>query len=338
MRRIVLLSFTPKTWSGGVNRWTNDFLSGFPDAVHYSYWDLPTAGVNDIHVPEYDKSKALSAYLRWSKKVTKEDIIIGDGFWAQGFEDFPFVISHSHGIWSHRLPWEKDLPPENPHLHNAQLTFRKKHLARGGRLTSVSEFISWSMKEQWGFESTVINNGIDTDKWQYVYNHDAKIETGYVIHGVNDKNNVNKGYAHIEACKKSMLQWDFLSLDEACKRYNLAPQEAFTHAEFTLIPSAHEANSYFCLESLACDTPVLAYDVGLPFLYRNTCDIGKVLDRKLLSPEFTAKNVKEVLDFYVFDYMRSKNYDLRPSYVAGLFSLENFHDEWRIYLDKEFPS
>lgn len=328
MRRVVLITFTPKDWSGGVNRWVRDFMGGYENSVHFSAADIPGWRPGMCH--EWDAAKALNTYLRVSKKISKEDVIIVDGFWGLGLEDFPRVVSVAHGIWSHLTleDVEQGKPLDNPVHHAIQVEYRKKHLERGGKIVAVSDFISTEMRRQWGFTSKVINNAIDLEAFKPVQkNHQGKL----VIHGVNDPGNENKGWKHIKHLKEN-LDCSILSLDEAHAQLGRATKaETLAEADLVVIPSAYEGNSYFCLETLACDVPVVAYNVGL--MYRAwgdkaIMDLGVILDRQQRSPEYTCKAVKEFLD---------NPHSVAPRKWVSKYSVQNFQTEWREYVGREFP-
>ena len=335
MRNIVLISYTALNAGGGVPRWNRDFIAGFPGTKHYS-WDDVTRLMGDArpNATEWERASILNRWLIWSKKIKKSDIIIVDGFWGLGLEDYN-VISIAHGIWSHLTKDDVDAgkQPEFP-VHNAvQVNYRRQHLARGGKIVAVSDFISDQMRLQWGFKSIVINNAIDLDKFcppkRMLSNWGDK---RLIIHGVTT---ANKGFDHIEAVKQALPNDDVLLLDDAAKIYNLPKYEALANADLVVQPSAYEGNSYFVLETLACDVPIVAYNVGLlntisQIAKRNGISpcIGTIIDRKYRSPEETAKVVKFILESVCRDRT-----PYNPRKVAELFSLQRFHSEWKEYLE-----
>lgn len=344
--KIVLLSFTPRSWTGGVNRWVNDFIRGFPEAVHYSWFDvLPSVeGKDDNSIPEWDKANVLSMWLHTTKKISRDDIIIGDGFWGTGLVELGYknVISVSHGIWSHLTSEdvEQGKLPEFPYHHAAQVKFRKEHVKKGGRLVAVSDFIATEMRKQWGFSSYVINNAIDLTQYRpvlpWLYRDDHATPDGrapLIIHGVNDKGNENKGWKHIELLKERIPYAEILSLDEAHVRYSdghYSKADVLSQADLVVIPSGYEGNSYFCLETLACNVPVVAYNVGL--MYRawgskDSLNLGLILDRNNRSPQVTVNGVKAFL---------ADPWKTSPRDWVSRYSIEKFHEEWRDYLSREF--
>ena len=102
MSRLVTISFTPLDARGGVPAFNRALHSAFPDrtCVHHSWWDFPWH-IEMEHLPEWEKARALNHYLVAKRLVTADDVIVADGFWADGLDHLPLAVSHSHGIWSH---------------------------------------------------------------------------------------------------------------------------------------------------------------------------------------------------------------------------------------------
>lgn len=340
-RQLILITFTGEHAAGGVPRWVRDFKQGFPEAKSYCWQDLINAAglIRGAPSHEWEKAGALAHWLKWSKYVEKDDIIIVDGYWGKGWEDHPNVISVCHGIWSHLIKEEADAgrAPDFPLQHAIQVDYRRRHLERGGRLVAVSQFIQHQMEIQWGFRSTVINNCVDLERYRPA---SQKIERDrpLIIHGVNDRGNKNKGWDHIEHLKNH-INADVKSLDQA---YNysklmwpdpLDKYEVLAQADLVVIPSGYEGNSYFALETLACDVPVVAYKVGLfhEIDELGLADfVGDIIDRQMrFDVEFTNRT-KEMLEDLTNEGFVS------PRSVAERYSLNKFHKQWRDYLKKEF--
>lgn len=336
-RQIVLISFTALNAGGGVPRWNRDFVAGFPGTKHYSFDDVLRAdqGSANFSGTEWGAANTLAGWLHGTRKISKDDIIISDGFWGEWLSMLGYnVISVAHGIWSHLTKDDVDAgkQPEFPIHHAVQVKHRRDHLARGGKIVAVSDFISNQMKLQWGFDSHVINNAIDLDKFDKLPLYNSWLDERLVIHGVTT---ANKGFDHIEAVKKVLPNDDVLLLDDAAKQYDLEKYTALKNADLVVQPSAYEGNSYFVLETLACGVPIVAYNVGLlnTIAVRarekgvEAC-IGGIIDRKYRSPEETAKVTKFILE----SVMRKRDC-YNPRQVAELFSIQRFHDEWRTYLE-----
>lgn len=328
MRKIVLTSFTPLGAPGGVPRWNRDFVSGFPEGSvkHYSWSDLVKDVGRDYPLPEWDKAKYLNQWLIQKKKIERDDIILTDGFWGIGLEEFPNVISVAHGNWGHVTADDvaKGLLPEFPDHHRIQIDYRRKHLARGGKIVAVSDFIADQCKLQWNFDMPVINNGIDLKK--FVPTTDRKPrKRPVIIHGTTT---TNKGFDHIDALKK--LDADVLLLDEAAGFFGIPKYPALAQADLVVHPSAHEGNSYFVLETLASSVPILSYDVGLMYKARKVnAPIGRILERSIRSPEETLEQTRQLL-------LALKIVDVNPRDWVLQFSLEMFQRDWRRYLRQEF--
>lgn len=335
-RNLALISFTPINAPGGVPRWNRDFKKCFPEAKHFSWWDCPLSKLPD-ESSEWDKARALNSWLRRAGAIKHDDIVIVDGFWGMGLEDFPNVVSVCHGIWSHLTKEDADagVKPDFPIHHAVQVGYRKGHLNRGGRLVSVSMFIQHQMDIQWGFESEVINNAIDLDDFKPTFK--PHCDWMSIIHGVNDKKNPVKGWDHIEHAKRNSDGAEILSLDEAYKKYgsreDVTKYDVLSWADFVLIPSAFEGNSYFALESLALDVPVVAYDVGLFYEISEKGlhdDVGVILPIGTRHVDNTVIGIEEMMKAL------HETRPLRPRDVASRYSLQKFHAQWRAYLKKEF--
>jgi glycosyltransferase involved in cell wall biosynthesis len=354
VRDIVLISYTPLDAPGGVPRWNRDFIRGFPGTKHYSWWDVCACyeiDPNGHDIPEWDKAKILNLWLLATRRVTPENIIIADSFWAAGLEHLPGCISHQHGNWSHTTAddVERGIPPEFPMHADVQLNFRKRCVGAGRRLTTVSDFIADQMHVQWGFDSTVINNGIDLDEWKPISRLDlefAGMDIGkmpLIVHGVPNGDK-NKGWDHVDAVVRAVGPNVLVrSLDEAKSIWRCTAQQAFSRADLVVIPSAHEGNSYFCLEALACNVPIVAYKVGLPYSLSTRAEragitpvVGCLIDRKLRSPEKTAAETKFILESVLRDkHVGGGQHTIyNPREVASLFSIQKFWSEWRTYLEE----
>lgn len=348
MRRIVLISFTALDAGGGVPRWNRDFVAGFPGTVHFCYDDIfkedPGRTILEMIPTEWEAANGLGMWLHARKKVTKDDIIIADGFWGDKLSELGYdVISVAHGIWSHLTVDDvsQGKQPEFPYHHAVQVKHRKQHLERGGKIVAVSDFISYQMKCQWGFDSVTVNNAIDLEKFRPATAQEWGSwhwdDDPTVIHGVTTK---NKGFDHIEAVKKVIpAPGTVMLLDEAAKEWQMDKYQALRLTHMVVQPSAYEGNSYFVLETLASGVPIVAYDVGLLWSIREIAKrngieplIGAIIPRKYRTPEKTAKVAKFICDSVVRDCSTGRN-QYNPRQVAELFSIKNFHDQWRSYLE-----
>ncbi len=332
MRKIVTISYTGLDAPGGVPRWNRDLHSAFPDreCVHYCWNDvLPAVGGRDQNIPEWDRAHVLNAYLKMSKRLTGEEVVLVDGFWGLGLEWHPRVISVAHGNWSHTTADDvaRGIPPEFPFHHNVQLKYRRDHLARGGKIVAVSKFIADQCKMQWDMDFPYINNGIDLSQYSPAGGH-FKRKRPLIIHGTTT---ANKGFDHIEALKK--LDADVMLLDEAAAAHSRPKYEMLAHADLVVHPSAHEGNSYFVLETLACGVPLVTYNVGLMWeLWERGFqgNFGSVIDRTERSPHRTT-----VVTRCALEELSAGNaywtYNARK--MASAHSIEKFRQSWQHYVE-----
>lgn len=338
---IILTSFTGHKASGGVPRWVRDFMKGFSEAKSYCWQDLldvmkPTRNVS-TDMPEWTKADILNNWLVNTGRRKPEDIIIGDGWWAGRY--YPDrTISVCHGIWSHLIKEEADvgLPPDNPYHHREQVSYRDKS---GAKLVAVSQFIQHQMDIQFGFKSEVINNAIDLEKFKPV-DFDKTRDRPLIVHGVNDRGNKNKGWDHIQHLIDN-VDATVLSLDEVHQKYGTSPNkyETLAIADLVVIPSGYEGNSYFALETLSCNIPIVAYDVGLFYELKKSFAgsqrfigvQGVVMDRQKRSKEMTLTSVQRFLGLE-----DKEDGFIPPRDIAGEYSIQNFHRQWKEYLKKEF--
>jgi hypothetical protein len=100
VNRIVTISFTPLDAPGGVPKFNRDLHAAFPDreGVHYSWWDFPWhLEAEEQGMTEWEKARTLNHYLVSSRKLLPSDVVIADGFWADGLEHLMLAVSHRCG-------------------------------------------------------------------------------------------------------------------------------------------------------------------------------------------------------------------------------------------------
>lgn len=338
-RKVVLVSFTSLNSPGGVPRWNRDIKEGLEAAGHvvqHFSWDSITdkALLNCSHgVNEWDKAQILGAWLGWSKLVNQETVVLADGFWAAGLENFiprERLVSVGHGNWSHTTKddVENGIPPEFPQHHQFQLSFRRRHHASKGRLVAVSEFIAHQCKIQWDFDMPVINNGIDLEKFHPVKKMDR--DRDVIVHGTTT---TNKGFDHIDFVREN-VDADLYLLDNVPERFKLSKYRSLAHADLFVHPSAHEGNSYMVLEALACGVPLISYDVGRLYSVHAGHDkgfdsksFGSIIDRRERSPLRTNQAVVSVLDRDLEELSRNARK------FAEMNSIQKFQREWVDYVE-----
>jgi hypothetical protein len=307
VNRIVTISFTPLDAPGGVPKFNRDLHAAFPDRerVHYSWWDFPWhMEVDDNGIPEWEKARTLNHYLISSRKILPTDVVVGDGFWVDGLDHMRNAVSHSHGIWSHLTKEDVDAgkKPENPFHHVAQVNFRNRWTGSKKHITAVSDFIAYQMRVQWGFVvDYVIENGVDTELYVPTTSRFPR-KKSIIVHGVNDRGNVNKGWDHIQvlidrAHTDAEFNVEILSLDEMTERYGGPKEWALSQADIFVHPSGYEGNSMMVAEALACGLPTVGYNVGQLYVYESTGKdvFGRVLDRRNRSPETTLHACKDLI-------------------------------------------
>ncbi|MGD9711017.1 MAG: glycosyltransferase [Thermomicrobiales bacterium] len=348
--RIVTVSYTELDASGGVPKFNRDLHSAFPDreCVHFSWWDHPFHPELDEqgNLPEWYKARELNQYLSSRGMLRRDDVIIADGFWADGLESYPFAVSHSHGIWSHLTKDDVELgkKPDMPLHHAYQVAFRRRWVDMGKPLTAVSQFIADQLMLQWGWEAHVINNGVDVDLFKPMEKSNLYgLKRPFVIHGVNDRSNKNKGWEHIEFLKTRFENqenpWTIMSLDEAYLQWAMRSDhpwekhEILAQADLVVHPSAYEGNSMFIAEALSCNVPVVGYNVGYLYAVDAHCEdgfVGAVLDRNGRNPASFAFACGAVVG-RIQDHPDDHGYIPRKMALRDL-SIESFRSEWRRYV------
>jgi glycosyltransferase involved in cell wall biosynthesis len=289
------------------------------------------------HLPEWERARTLNHYLIQSKKIRPTDVVIADGFWADGLQHLENAISHSHGIWSHltKEDVEAGKQPDMPYHHAAQVAFRRRWVDLGKHITAVSDFIANEMERQWGFKvDRVINNGVDTEVFRPT-DRDTGLDGLLIIHGVNDRGNVNKGWDHISLLKNSISEANVLSLDEAqalLGRHDESWTKAqvLAAADIVVHPSGYEGNSMFVAESLACGVPFVGYDVGFVWTVRKRRGL-QAMPREKRSPELTVETVKMVIEKPdLLPVMGDVSREVAEEYL----SIEKFRQGWRQYVEE----
>ena len=341
MKRVHTISFTGISAPGGVprfNRYLHKILSkeGF-DVQHWCWDDVKSlsASVNAMLYDEYSIALETGSILARMNLVKKDDIIIGDGFWCHAFTMLGFknVISVAHGIWGHvtKTDIDKGVKIENHALDCMQRDHRLIHNKRKLPIVAVSQFIHDEMNKQNGIESIVINNAIDESEIKKVDEDAVSTFEFYVLHGINDILNKNKGWDHISCLmqSKSNIASNIMSLDKLFQIYKNrgceTKMQAMQLASVAIAPSGFEGNSYFMLELLMCGVPVICYDVGLPYEIKQKGleeKVGIILDRNERSPELTV----DAFDRF-FDSKDLSKIDTR-SVANELASFDKFKDSW----------
>jgi len=345
MNRIVTISFTTLDAPGGVPKFNRDLHAAFPDreTIHFSWWDFPWS-IEMEHLPEWEKARTLNHYLVSSRKLLPTDVVIADGFWADGLQHMKLAVSHSHGIWSHLTKEDTDAgkAPDMPYHHAAQVNFRRRWTDLKKHITAVSDFIAVQMELQWGFKvDKIINNGVDTNIYRplapvdysdekYEVREFIKRDKPIVVHGVNDKGNINKGWDHIQALIDDGSM-DVCSLDELAAKLNMSKPDAMAQATIMVHPSGYEGNSMFVAEAMACGIPIVGYDVGFLYKVRDNGFVGYIIPRSERRPEVTLVAAKQLTGHAPGRYFCSASV---RSLALKHLSLDVFKKNWREYVEE----
>jgi glycosyltransferase involved in cell wall biosynthesis len=346
--RLVTVSYTGLDAGGGVPAFNRTLHRACADAspVHFCWTDFPWHAESP-RSSEWDRAALLNRYLVASRRIGSDDIVVADGFWARGLEHVPGAVSVCHGIWSH-LTHEDVLggkQPDMPGHHAAQVAFRRSWMGAGRRTVAVSNFIADQMRLQWGLVvDAVIGNAVDTELFRPM-----ELKSAYrplVVHGVNDRTNLNKGWDHVEALREAMCSSldnpsprpsiSLVSLDELVSdltiprplsRSKLPKHEALAQADLLVHPSGFEGHSVLLCEALACGVPVVCYDVGYAQDLRDA-GVGVIIDRRARSPQSTVHGVLRCLG------MDRATASGRARSLAELeLGLDTFTRRWRGYLE-----
>jgi len=337
--RIVTISFTPLDAPGGVPKFNRDLHAAFQDreCVHYSWWDFPWHLEVDARMTEWEKSRTLNHSLVSSRKLLPSDVVIADGFWADGLEHMKLAVSHSHGIWSHLTLDDVKMgkAPDNPFHHSAQVTFRQRWTGLKKYLTAVSDFIADEMEKQWGFNvDRIIDNGVDTSIYIPTWKKFPR-EKKIIVHGVNDRGNTNKGGDHIDALiirsqTDANFNVEILSLDEMVERYGGTKAWALSQADIFVHPSGFEGNSMMVAEALACDLPFVGYNVGFAYeMDRRLMNPGRIMDRNMRHPTATVIACVDMLE-QIKAGRKFKGRDI----ALGSLAINVFRDGWRQFVEE----
>lgn len=332
--RLVTVSYTGLDAGGGVPAFNRMLHSACPDMdpVHFCWTDL-SGHAESPHSSEWERAAVLNAYLVRSRSINPDDLVVADGFWANGLGRVPGAISVCHGIWSHLTAEDvaAGKSPDMPLHHAAQLAFRRSWMGAGRRTAAVSNFIAEQMRLQWGLVvDTVIGNAVDLDLFRPPATAMDRLRP-VVVHGINDRTNLNKGWDHVERLQGS-IDADVVSLDELCIATGLPKHQALAHADLLVHPSGFEGHSVLLCEALACGVPVVCYDVGYAQDLRQA-GVGTVMDRRLRSPEATLAGVLACL---------ASDRGTASARCRSLAELElgtdTFERRWRAFLADSRPS
>lgn len=344
-RRLVTISYTGLDAPGGVPKFNRDLHAAFPERerAHFCWHDYPHHDRVDMRgETEWGRAAILNGYLLQARLIGPEDIVVADGFWASRLEPLRLAISHCHGIWSHLTQRDVLLgkTPDMPHHHFAQVKFRQNWSRLQKPMTSVSAFITEQLRQQWGIlVDRTINNGVDTDVYRPAETM-VMFDHTLVIHGVNDRGNMNKGGDHIALLERELTDSWVLSLDEAQRLLeektgrSWTKAEALAQADIFVHPSGFEGNSMMVAEALSCGLPFVGYDVGLMWWLRCSLPwerrVGFILPSEIRLPAETLYWVR-----YLLHLEREREEMRRNARQVALeqCAMSVFQERWREYLE-----
>lgn len=215
---------------------------------------------------ENDKAEAFCKWIQEQGCDKDALVVFGDGFWASTYTGPARVVSVVHGLWSHpeRDKWDDGLLEQRQHLFAKQLEYYKNAEELGHKLICVSPFIHEILKEEYGIDTTLIPNAIDPKPFQ-----EAELPEGFetdkpiIMHAITS---VNKGKDIREAFRDHELikdKFHVMRLDEVEEKFQLTKAQAFKAASVIWAPTKWEASSYFLLEALAAEKPIVSYNTGI---------------------------------------------------------------------------
>lgn len=359
--RLVTVSHTGINAPGGVPAFNRELHKTFRyegiETLHFCWDDHPEGRSQGF---EWFKARALNSYLIEKRLIDHNDIIVADGFWAEGLHDFPYAISHSHGIWGHLKCDEfGQREIDMPLLHFAQVDFRNrwKRLFRK-KITAVSNFVADEIERYLGIEvDTVINNAIPYEFFTSpirLPSSDERTAKIAILHGVNDRSNGNKGWEFIEKTReeitRSGIAAELYLLDDFARAKNIAKTSCFAAADLFIHPSGFEGNSTIIAEAMASGIPIVGYDVG--FL-GSKCFLGseeilnslvqspygKILSTKERDPfDFAHMVVNSVYQIGDCDQLEMFRLRTKTSDIAkNIFSPGEFRYRWKSFLQGFVP-
>ncbi|MHB8407880.1 MAG: glycosyltransferase [Acidiferrobacterales bacterium] len=337
---LITVSYTSLDSSGGVPKFNRDLHAAFPGGKHYCWKDVCEAqGIPDQAFTEWRKASVLNSWLVWAKKISKDDFIVADSFWADGLSMFPRAVSHQHGNWCHVLADDTKAPPEFPEHWKAQQLFRQRWMNQGKKITAASDFLAEEMfkygisQEVFGRRDLVdvINHGIDTERWKPATKTEKSSRFDpLIIHGVT---NANKGFEHVQAVQ-DVFGRGVLLLDEAARLLELPKEQALAQADLVVVPSAYEGFGFFLLEAISCGVPVFAYDVGVAYKLRKdglSNVVGAVYEQSLRNPHTTVQAVSAL-----FQRIQTGDQTLNPRKVASEYGMDRFNQEWKNFFLRNY--
>jgi glycosyltransferase involved in cell wall biosynthesis len=210
-------------------------------------------------------------------------------------------------------------------------------------IVSVSKLIKEQIKGYYGLDSTVIYNGIDTEKFKPIPQQEAR-----VILDLPKENPIgifvgrpkySKGFDIFLKVAKANKDINFLCVTDwninlknknILVRHNIPNNEMYKYysaSDFLIFPSRFEGCSYVPLEAMACDLPVVASKTGL-FYEIDSGQAGYVI-----SSHDSLDYIKAI------ENLLSSGEKIKPrKFVKENFSFEIFSDNYRNFVENLLKS
>lgn len=249
-----ILTISQSKSDSGVPVWNRDFARCFPSAEWWTWDDFPGAGEHS----GADEKDRVTIFWQWMLKtgIYRWDCpVIADGFWGAPV-DTDWLISVAHGIWDHDRGDFQD-------KFQLQYNFWAAHITKKRKIVAVSPFIQSRLSTRFGWSVPVINNSIDISQWHPATEKFPR-EKPIIIHGIKERGDDRKGSDILPGVVAALNpQFEFIQLNEACRKYSLDRKTMLAQADLVFTPTKFEGNSYFTLEALACNIPVVSFSTGL---------------------------------------------------------------------------
>jgi glycosyltransferase involved in cell wall biosynthesis len=221
------------------------------------------------------------------KDVILEDnsskyLFIVDGSHGELVPDHIPVVSVAHGTWVGfwaRHKWEpEELSFENPPFEPSQMKMfgvssRNIPPKPNTLVVAVSSGVKRELKMYHGLnkDTLVLLHGVEANIFVPRRDRNTRRERPVVLY--TSQHSEYKGSHIIEKLKAWMPQFHFQSLQIQIDREHTAFQEV----DMAIHLSCSEGNSFFCLEAMSCDLPMVVTNVGLFESDVDSSIVGKVL-------------------------------------------------------------
>ncbi|MDD1773335.1 MAG: glycosyltransferase family 4 protein [Methanomassiliicoccales archaeon] len=345
MRVAILTFYSFEEVAGGTEIFVRYLKRAFPES------DLITYSIAKKHKMKADLSKV-------NLEEAKMGFVTGRKFHENNRKDpYDLVLSNSTAGWFISL-----LRPGIPMINVYHFTFAgmadkvlrgtpgysasryfiplfERASAFGKVNVAVSYKTQRELKEYYGQESRVIENGVPLDVFKPVPRDEAREILGLDWDGPMGifvgRTDHTKGFDIVQRVSRMKPDTKILCItpsrvldDRLILRRNVRNEEMplyYSASDFFLFPSRYESASYSALEAMACDLPVVVSRTGI-FEDIDEVRVGRIVD------SFKPEDFAKAIDFI----LASTGYDSRRL-VSERFSLEKFLDGYRRLADELVP-